>query len=93
MRGSLVAVGEVGLGGEVRQVGHLERRMAEAARLGFDTMLVPPSAPDAPAGARSFPVVDVGAAIAAAGVAPPPAGGSKPVRDLDSARPRARAGR
>ena len=42
----LVACGEVGLGGEIRQVGQLERRLAEAARLGFRRALVPPSAPE-----------------------------------------------
>lgn len=44
----LVACGEVGLGGEVRQVAHTDRRLAEAARLGFAWAVVPPSAPDAP---------------------------------------------
>ena len=31
----VVVLGEVGLGGEVRQVAHTPRRLAEAARLGF----------------------------------------------------------
>jgi DNA repair protein RadA/Sms len=39
-----VACGEVGLGGEVRRVPHLPRRLAEAARLGFRTAIVPASA-------------------------------------------------
>jgi DNA repair protein RadA/Sms len=38
------AVGEVGLGGEVRAVAQLERRLDEAARLGFTNVLAPPSA-------------------------------------------------
>jgi DNA repair protein RadA/Sms len=42
----LVAVGEVGLGGEVRQVAQTARRLAEAARLGFTTALVPAGAPN-----------------------------------------------
>jgi DNA repair protein RadA/Sms len=46
----LVACGEVGLGGELRQVPHLGRRMAEAARLGFRSALVPASAPEPPPG-------------------------------------------
>ena len=46
----LVACGEVGLGGELRQVGHTTRRLAEAARLGFRTALVPLSAPEGPPG-------------------------------------------
>jgi DNA repair protein RadA/Sms len=41
----LVACAEVGLGGELRQVSRLERRLAEAARLGFSTAIVPHSAP------------------------------------------------
>ncbi len=36
-----VFVGEVGLSGEVRPVGMIERRVAEAARLGFEKMIVP----------------------------------------------------
>lgn len=39
--GRAVAVGEVGLGGEVRRVPGIERRLAEAARHGFTTALVP----------------------------------------------------
>ena len=42
----LVVIGEVGLAGEVRQVGHIGRRLAEASRLGFTKALVPMSAPD-----------------------------------------------
>ncbi|WP_091551244.1 DNA repair protein RadA [Micromonospora pattaloongensis] len=38
----LVAIGEVGLTGEVRRVGAVPRRLAEAARLGFRFALVPP---------------------------------------------------
>jgi DNA repair protein RadA/Sms len=38
----LVAVGEVGLAGEVRPVAAVSRRLAEAARLGFRRALVPP---------------------------------------------------
>ncbi len=46
----LVACGEVGLAGELRQVGQTDRRLAEAARLGFTHAVVPRSAPDPPAG-------------------------------------------
>jgi DNA repair protein RadA/Sms len=41
----LVACGEVGLGGELRQVHQTARRLAEAARLGFRRAVVPSSAP------------------------------------------------
>ena len=37
----LVAVGEVGLSGELRAVSQLDRRITEAARLGFKSCLVP----------------------------------------------------
>ncbi|MCL6104926.1 MAG: DNA repair protein RadA [Actinobacteria bacterium] len=37
----LVAIGEVGLGGEVRQVSQLTKRLAEANRLGFKKAIVP----------------------------------------------------
>jgi len=40
----LVAVGEVGLSGELRSVGQLERRLGEAERLGFRRCLLPQSA-------------------------------------------------
>jgi DNA repair protein RadA/Sms len=46
----VVACGEVGLGGEVRQVAHLERRLREAARLGFTRAVVPMHAPEGPSG-------------------------------------------
>ena len=42
----LVAFGEVGLGGEVRQVAHAPRRLSEAARLGFRRVIGPRSAPE-----------------------------------------------
>jgi DNA repair protein RadA/Sms len=41
----LVVLGEVGLGGEVRQVAQAERRLAEAARLGFRRAIGPPTMP------------------------------------------------
>lgn len=37
----VAACGEIGLGGEVRRVGRLERRLREAGRLGFGRVLVP----------------------------------------------------
>ena len=53
--GDLVVCGEVGLAGELRQVGHLDRRLAEAARLGFRRVLVPTTAPEPPAGLPGHP--------------------------------------
>ena len=40
----LVVLGEVGLGGELRQVAHTPRRLTEAARLGFGRALIPAGA-------------------------------------------------
>lgn len=37
-----VFAGEVGLGGELRAVGHMRRRMTEAAKLGFGRLVCPP---------------------------------------------------
>jgi DNA repair protein RadA/Sms len=39
---SLVAIGEIGLSGELRSVSQLEKRLAEAAKFGFTSCLVPP---------------------------------------------------
>jgi DNA repair protein RadA/Sms len=39
-----VIVGELGLGGELRAVGQVERRLAEASRMGFSTAYVSPKA-------------------------------------------------
>jgi DNA repair protein RadA/Sms len=39
----LVCIGEVGLSGELRAVGHLETRLKEAAKLGFKRCLLPAS--------------------------------------------------
>jgi len=60
----LVAIGEVGLTGEVRRVGAVPRRLAEAARLGFRRALVPPgcgpaATGSAPAGMTVLEVGDV----------------------------------
>jgi len=42
VREEIVCFGEVGLTGEVRTVSHADRRLAEIARQGFDTCLLPP---------------------------------------------------
>jgi DNA repair protein RadA/Sms len=60
-----VVLGEVGLSGEVRRVGAVGRRLAEAARLGFTAALVPPDPGPVPAGLRVTEVADLGAALRA----------------------------
>lgn len=39
----IVTFGEVGLSGEIRSVNMIDRRLAEAKRLGFDSAIVPPN--------------------------------------------------
>ena len=38
---SCVVIGEVGLGGEIRSVGHIEKRIQEAEKLGFKKIIIP----------------------------------------------------
>jgi DNA repair protein RadA/Sms len=59
----VVVLGELGLAGEVRRVAGVERRLAEAARLGFTHALVPPDSGTAPAGMRLTEVRDVGVVL------------------------------
>jgi DNA repair protein RadA/Sms len=59
----LVAVGEVGLAGEVRSVGAVRRRLAAAARLGFRRALVPPGSGPGPDGMRLVEVPDLLSAV------------------------------
>jgi len=37
----LIAIGEVGLTGEIRSVSHMDQRLAEAARIGFKKCIIP----------------------------------------------------
>jgi DNA repair protein RadA/Sms len=59
----LVVCGEIGLGGELRQVTQLDRRLSEAARLGFTRALVPKLSPDPPAGVEVLKAATLGEAI------------------------------
>ena len=62
--GGMVALGEVGLAGEVRRVNGVARRLAEAARLGFTIALVPEGCGDeAPAGMKVVEVADLASAL------------------------------
>ena len=74
----LVAIGEVGLTGEIRRVGAVGRRLAEAARLGFKVALVPPGcAPEAPRGIEVIEVGDLRSALQSAARASAAAGGDR----------------
>jgi len=63
-----VLIGEVGLSGELRSVGQLERRLIEAAKLGFKRAIYPPTArkPKLPEGLKGLSVATLQEAIAAA---------------------------
>ena len=68
--GGLVAIGEVGLAGEIRRVTGTARRLAEAGRMGFRRAIVPPASPPLPPCEGTAMVVteapDIVRAIAAA---------------------------
>jgi DNA repair protein RadA/Sms len=61
-----VFIGELGLGGEVRPVGQVERRLAEAARMGFTAAYLAPRAVprSTPAGIRVHGAEDVKSLVA-----------------------------
>jgi DNA repair protein RadA/Sms len=58
-----VVIGEVGLAGDLRRVTGMERRLAEAARLGFTTALVPAGCGPAPKGLRTLESATIGEAL------------------------------
>ncbi|MGV0747094.1 DNA repair protein RadA [Mycolicibacter minnesotensis] len=58
-----VVLGEVGLAGDLRPVSGMDRRLAEAARLGFTTALTPPGAPATVGGLRTVPAANIVAAL------------------------------
>jgi DNA repair protein RadA/Sms len=65
----LVAVGEVGLSGELRTVSHLSRRLNEAAKLGFSRCIVPGThhrLGKVPNGMEAIPVRSLSEALAVA---------------------------
>jgi DNA repair protein RadA/Sms len=58
------AVGEVGLGGEIRSVTNLDQRIQEAARLGYTRLIIPHAMPiKPPKGLTLVPTKDVAGAI------------------------------
>ena len=69
--GDVVACGEVGLGGELRQVHQTARRLAEAARLGFRRAIVPASATVRVPGMEVVAAATLRDAVAVAGLAGP----------------------
>ena len=61
----VVAIGELGLSGELRPVGGVQRRLTEAARLGFTRAIVPAGSGPAPSGIRVLEVGDLQQALQA----------------------------
>ncbi len=70
----VIAIGEVGLAGELRRVPELDRRLAEARRIGFTYAVVP--ADGGSYGARPGP-------LAAVPDPPPPTGGAGDLSGLE----------
>jgi DNA repair protein RadA/Sms len=60
-----VVIGELGLAGEVRRVGRMERRLQEAARRGFVRAIVPRGSATAPPGVQLVEVADLVEAVEA----------------------------
>lgn len=71
---TLVVFGEVGLAGDLRRVTGMDRRLAEAARMGFTTAVVPTDCGNPPEGMRTIESATVNealrAVLALAGTAP-----------------------
>ncbi len=85
---TLVVFGEVGLAGDLRRVTGMDRRLAEAARLGFSVAVVPVGCGAPPAGMRIIESATVNDALRAVlaldgrGTAPEPSANGGWVRKL-----------
>ena len=73
----LAMFGEVGLGGELRQVGQAARRVTEARRLGFRRVIVPAKSPEVDADITVVRAATLLEAAAAAGVGGRRSGGGR----------------
>jgi DNA repair protein RadA/Sms len=58
-----VIIGEVGLAGDLRRVSGMQRRLAEAARQGFTTALIPAGCDAVPPGLHALQAPNIGAAL------------------------------
>ncbi|MGV0790404.1 DNA repair protein RadA [Mycolicibacterium sp. XJ1819] len=63
MPATAVAIGEVGLAGDLRRVTGMDRRLSEAARLGFTCAVVPSGVTNVPAGLRAMSADNIGEAL------------------------------
>ncbi|MEX2214923.1 MAG: hypothetical protein WD768_12385, partial [Phycisphaeraceae bacterium] len=57
------AIGEIGLGGEIRHVSGIEQRIREAVRLGFSHVIAPAVSMKAPSGCQLIPVANLSQAM------------------------------
>ena len=64
LRSDVVAVGEIGLSGELRRVPGIGRRLAEAARLGFAAAVIPSTSTDVASAVHLELARDISAAFA-----------------------------
>ena len=58
-----IAIGEVGLAGDLRRVTGMDKRLSEAARLGFTYAVVPSGVSGAPRGLQVLPADNIGSAL------------------------------
>jgi DNA repair protein RadA/Sms len=63
MPADTVAIGELGLSGEVRKASHMQKRLMEAQRMGFKRAVVSKNCPAGPPGLELKKVDDVGDAL------------------------------
>jgi DNA repair protein RadA/Sms len=63
MPANAVVIGEVGLAGDLRRVTGMDRRLSEAARLGFTTAVVPPGTSAVPRGLRVLTAENIVSAL------------------------------
>jgi DNA repair protein RadA/Sms len=82
LRPGVIALGEVGLAGEVRQIARIGDRLAEAQRLGFTEALVPAAYDGADGGLRLSRVRDLREALMHSGLG----GGRGPLVGYDNQR-------
>ena len=76
----VVALGEVGLSGELRRIAGLERRLAEAGRLGIEVALVPSGSSVQGCGVRVIEVPNLSSALEALRLLPQAKPGEAPRR-------------
>jgi DNA repair protein RadA/Sms len=55
----VIAVGEVGLSGEVRAVSMIEQRVSEAVKLGFETVVIPKVCADRVKGIKGCKIIGI----------------------------------